>query len=75
MDFNKNGQQLIEKTEMPSSTHYNQKIWIVKCEDQNGHGCKTIYGVNGCDFHIRKCPNCQQGRPGELIDWWAKKTN
>ena len=26
--------------------------------------CGLIYGENGSDVHLRKCPNCQGGEPG-----------
>ena len=58
--ISKNGQVLIEKTHMPSTSHPYAKIWKARCGD-----CGTTYGVNSCDYHIRRCPNCQGGEPGE----------
>ena len=28
------------------------------------HGCGYVYGANGTDVHLRKCPRCQGGAPG-----------
>lgn len=28
--------------------------------------CKHLYGANGTDIHIRKCPECQKGAAGLL---------
>jgi hypothetical protein len=60
-DVNVNGQKLIRKTMQPSPNHYNQRIWILRCTEDN---CNHEYGANGCDFHDRKCPRCQGGKPG-----------
>ena len=40
---------------------HNQKIWAVQCTQD---GCGHVYGVNGSDFHERRCPKCQSGAPG-----------
>ncbi len=51
-DINQNGQKLLAKTAFEGTDH-NQKIWAVQCtKDRCGH----VYGVNGTDFHERKCP-------------------
>jgi len=59
---NHNEQQVIENTKIGSSSHYNQTIWLVQC-----NLCNYLYGANGCDLHIRKCPRCQSGADGEKI--------
>ncbi len=57
-DTNPNHQKLIAKTAIAGTDH-NQRVWRLQCAD-----CGTEYGANGSDFHIRKCPSCQGGRPG-----------
>jgi hypothetical protein len=59
-DINPNGQQLLAKTTFDGTDH-NQKIWAVQCTQP---GCGHVYGANGSDFHLRKCPKCQHGKPG-----------
>lgn len=63
-DINLNGQKLMRKTTLPGN-HYNQRIWILSCTDDN---CNHEYGANGCDFHLRKCPLHQGGKPGLAFD-------
>jgi uncharacterized Zn finger protein len=36
-----------------------QRLYILRC-----HRCGHEYGANGCDIHIRKCPQCMGGQPG-----------
>ena len=55
---NLNRQKLVAKT-LLAGTDYNQKVWHLACEV-----CGLDYGANGSDFHIRKCPACQNGCPG-----------
>lgn len=64
-DVNRNDQELLAKTEIHSESKPEQRIWIVRCKQ-----CSNMYGVNGCDFHIRKCPLCQGGKPGEPRELW-----
>lgn len=61
---NVNRQKLIRRTKQPSTNHYNQSNWILRCTEDN---CNNEYGANGCDFHLRKCPRCQGGQPGLLL--------
>jgi hypothetical protein len=35
--------------------------------------CGFVYGANGSDIHIRKCPNCDDGAQG-IRYWRAAKT-
>lgn len=66
-DVNRNGQKLIEKTDMPGNDHM-QKLWIVECAVQtDGAICGHRYASNGSDFFQRKCPACQGGAPGPSI--------
>jgi hypothetical protein len=55
---NRNRQTVVRATELPGTDH-NQKIYVLKCGD-----CGIEYGANGSDIHLRRCPNCQFGRPG-----------
>lgn len=59
-DINRNGQMLICKTKQPGNQYYS-RIWILRCTNPK---CNTKYGANGFDFHERKCPGCQKGKPG-----------
>jgi prepilin-type N-terminal cleavage/methylation domain-containing protein len=55
-DVNNNGQEFVEATPRPSTTHRFAKIWRMKC-----HTCKLEYGCNSCDAHLRQCPSCHRG--------------
>lgn len=55
---NRNGQENVRATGQPG-TDYLQTVYVLKCTH-----CGTSYGVNGSDIHLRKCPECQGGRPG-----------
>jgi hypothetical protein len=55
---NRNGQVVIRNTGNPGSDHL-QSIYQLACSR-----CGHVYGANGSDIHIRRCPNCQDGKPG-----------
>jgi hypothetical protein len=55
---NKNGQVVIRKTGLRGTDH-GQSVYQLVCSC-----CGHVYGANGADIHLRKCPNCQNGRPG-----------
>jgi hypothetical protein len=59
-DANRNGQELIRKTEGRSDTHRFAKVWVMRC-----HACNREYGSNSCDAHIRRCPYHDQGAKSE----------
>jgi len=59
---NKNNQELVRVTSMRSSSHTHARIWVLRCQK-----CGYSYGANGCDFWMRKCPNCMEGAPGEEL--------
>jgi hypothetical protein len=40
-------------------TDHGQLAYRLECLN-----CGHEYGANGTDIHLRKCPNCQSGRPG-----------
>ena len=57
---NPNGLLLVRKTGESSGSHRFARIYVVRC----GQGHEG--GVNGCDFHVRRCPDCDpDARPWE----------
>jgi hypothetical protein len=56
--INSNGQITIRNTGTPGTDH-NQFVYQIACSR-----CGHVYGANGSDIHERKCPACQEGRPG-----------
>ncbi len=58
--INKNGQKNLGRTDPPrAGTDHCQYVYIMQCGK-----CGLIYGANGSDIHLRKCPNCQGGASG-----------
>ena len=55
---NPNGQTVIRDTGLLGTDH-GQRVYELKCST-----CGHVYGANGSDNHLRKCPNCQGGRSG-----------
>jgi hypothetical protein len=55
---NANGQTVFRATGLPGTDH-GQSIYELHCLH-----CKESYGANGSDVWLRKCPNCQGGKPG-----------
>jgi hypothetical protein len=55
---NRDDQVVLHRTDLSGSRLY-QRVYLMRC-DQCGHE----YGVDGCDVHNRRCPNCQGGPPG-----------
>ena len=55
---NPNGQTVEARTTL-SGNHGNQRVYAMRCGD-----CSERYGDNGCDTHLRRCPNCQRGKEG-----------
>lgn len=51
-------QRVIAATDLPGTDH-NQVIYVLQCGE-----CGHEYGSNGSDNHRRRCPKCQNGRPG-----------
>lgn len=56
-EVNKNRQEVIEKTKKKSPSHPFASVWILLY-----HDCNKSYLANSCDAHIRRCPNCQEGK-------------
>lgn len=48
---NDNKQIVVRETEKKFLNHPNAKIWEMRCDH-----CGHMYGANGCDWQIRKCP-------------------
>lgn len=55
---NLNEQTVIRQTDL-EGTLPGQKVYVLKCRR-----CGAEYGANGCDIHIRRCPQCMGGQPG-----------
>jgi len=55
-EINRNGQQLMRRTDQRSTTHPFATIWIMLCVQ-----CDVEYGCNSCDAHIRRCPIHEDG--------------
>jgi len=55
---NRNGQVTIRNTGQPETDHL-QLVYHLVCSH-----CGNNYGSNGSDIHDKKCPKCQNGRPG-----------
>lgn len=56
--MNGKGQQVVRRTDRPGTDHL-QVVYVLRCTE-----CGHIYGANGSDIHLRRCPECQAGRPG-----------
>ena len=54
----RNGQVVIRNTGLPGTDH-GQSVYQLGCLR-----CGHVYGANGADIHLRKCPSCQGGAPG-----------
>jgi Zn finger protein HypA/HybF involved in hydrogenase expression len=55
---NRNGQVVIRNTGLPGTDHL-QTVYQLECSN-----CGHVYGANGSDIHLRRCPECQGGAPG-----------
>jgi hypothetical protein len=55
---NSNGQEVMRRREK-RGTDYLQYVYVLKCKH-----CGNEYTVNGQDIQGRRCPHCQDGRPG-----------
>lgn len=55
---NSNDQEVLYNTEFPGTDH-NQTVYALQCRR-----CRRVYGANGSDIHIRRCPYCGGGQPG-----------
>lgn len=50
---------MIRKTRLAGTLH-NQRVYVLRC-----NGCGHEYGADGCDIHLRRCPICEGGVPGQ----------
>lgn len=55
---NSNQQENLGNTGLHGTDHL-QYVYKMKCKI-----CSEIYGANGSDIWQRKCPKCQEGKPG-----------
>lgn len=55
---NDNGQVVIRDTGLDGTDHV-QKVYQMACSH-----CGEVYGANGTDTHLRRCPACQGGAAG-----------
>ena len=61
--INPNQQKNLGKRQPPlEGTDNYQYVYVMNCTK-----CGLIYGANGSDIHLRKCPNCQGGKPGNTL--------
>lgn len=57
---NRNNQECTGTRRLPGNDHL-QFAYRMRCQLPD---CGAVYGVNGTDVHLRKCPNCQGGAAG-----------
>jgi putative restriction endonuclease len=57
-DVNRNDQRILRLSTQPGTDH-NAQVWVLKCRV-----CSYVYGSNSTKAWQRKCPKCQNGRPG-----------
>jgi hypothetical protein len=56
--INPRNQMTLKDTGRPGTDHL-QRVYALACLE-----CLTVYGANGSDIHMRKCPECQDGNAG-----------
>ena len=61
-DLNPHGNELVQQTTNPSTTHPYATIWVMRCPVGDHE-----FGANSCDAHNRRCPVHQGGRQGEPL--------
>jgi hypothetical protein len=55
---NRNGQVVIRNTRLPGSER-GQTVYQLGCSV-----CGHVYGANGSEIHVRRCPMHDRGAPG-----------
>jgi hypothetical protein len=58
--INRNDQECLG-TRGVAGTDHGQRSYRMLCLNER---CGNVYGANGTDVHLRKCPRCQGGKPG-----------
>lgn len=58
---NKNRQKILQRAGWIESDRDGQYVYHVQCQVTV---CRHEYGTDGISFHQRKCPRCQDGKPG-----------
>jgi hypothetical protein len=61
-NLNRNQQLLVAQTAWQGS-NTRQILWIIQCMP-----CSHMYGVDSSDFFHCKCPACQGGPPGLVVE-------
>ena len=59
VDYVNSNQQKVHGTRHVQGTDNNQVAYKIECL-----ACGEIYGANGSEIYRRKCPKCQEGKPG-----------
>ena len=59
--FVNRNRQKVHGTRGVKGTDHGQYSYKLECLAAK---CGHIYGANGTDIHLRKCPECQGGCPG-----------
>jgi len=57
-DVNRNGQHVVRKTTV-KGTSGRAYVWVMRCTR-----CANEYLANSTEAFQRKCPKCENGRPG-----------
>ena len=60
--LNRNEQLLVAQTAWQGSDE-RQTLWIMQCMP-----CDHLYGVDASEFFQCKCPSCQGGAPGLVVE-------
>jgi hypothetical protein len=61
--FKNSNRQIVLRATGMAGTDHGQSVYVLRCGD-----CSSEYGANGSDIWLRKCPSCQNGRPGIPFD-------
>lgn len=61
--INDHGQVVIRNTGLPGNDH-SQTVYQLGCSE-----CGHVYGANGADIHLRRCPMHDRGAPGLEYDF------
>ena len=59
--MNRNQQMVVRRAGRDSNGMPGQNVYVLRCQNA---GCGAEYGEEGIRVHGRKCPRCQDGKPG-----------